>query len=89
MKTELNKYEDTDMGKVTLEKIREEIKELSPEERELLYLDLSEEINAVDPEIEKAWLEESKKRWKEIESGKVKTIPGHVVRAEARALING
>jgi len=77
------------MGKMTLEEVRAAVKELSPEDREILSVELIHEIKKVDPEIEKAWVEESKKRWEEIESGKVKTIPGHVVRAEVRKIING
>ena len=35
----------------------------------------------VDPDVEKAWAAEIERRWQEIESGKVKTIPWEEVKA--------
>jgi putative addiction module component (TIGR02574 family) len=34
-----------------------------------------------DPDVEKAWAVEIERRWQEIESGKVKTIPWEEVKA--------
>ena len=34
-----------------------------------------------DPEIEEIWAEEAERRWRQIESGEVKTIPWEEVRA--------
>ena len=88
MKTEFIKYEDTEMGKITLDQIREEIKELTPKERELLYLDLSHEIKSVAPEIEKAWIEESKRRVHEIMDGTAVLYDGEEVMKEAYSILN-
>lgn len=35
-----------------------------------------------DPEVEQAWAEEAQRRWAEIESGSVRTIPWEEVRAK-------
>ena len=77
------------MRKMTLDEIRSAVKELSKEERDILMQEFFSESEERNPEIEKAWVKESKRRYEEIKSGKVKTIPGHVVRAEVRKMING
>jgi putative addiction module component (TIGR02574 family) len=63
----------------TLAEARKLISELSPEDKEILSIELAYEIREVDPEIEKAWLAEAKRRWKEFEDGKVKGVPGEEV----------
>ena len=68
----------------TLEEIEKDVKQLTFEERQQLLEHLLEEKNSV----EKAWLEEADRRWEEIESGKIKTVPGRIVRSEARSFIN-
>lgn len=68
----------------TLEEARKIISELSLEDKEILSGELVHEIKKFDPEIEKARAEEAERRWKEIEEGKVETIPGDQVLAEAR-----
>ena len=35
-----------------------------------------------DPDVEKAWAEEIERRWKEVESGRVQTIPWEEVKAK-------
>jgi putative addiction module component (TIGR02574 family) len=35
-----------------------------------------------DPDVERAWAEEAERRWREIESGEVKTIPWEEVKAK-------
>lgn len=35
-----------------------------------------------DPDVERAWAEEAERRWQEIQSGKVQTIPWEEVRAK-------
>jgi putative addiction module component (TIGR02574 family) len=35
-----------------------------------------------DPDAESAWAEEAERRWQEIESGKVQTIPWEEIKAE-------
>ncbi|KAB2930602.1 MAG: addiction module protein [Leptonema illini] len=76
------------MAKMTLEEVREAVKELTPEERELLFLDLSEEVEKTDPEIEKAWIAEAEKRAQAILDGKAKLLEGDVVMAKARAMVH-
>lgn len=77
-----------EMAKMTLEEARKVVHALSPEDREILAIELGLEMGKGDPEIEKSWLEEADRRWQAIENGSVKTIPGHVARSEVRALIN-
>jgi putative addiction module component (TIGR02574 family) len=49
---------------------------------ELLIASLDE-----DAEIERAWDVEVARRWAEIESGTVKTVPGEVALAKIRSLL--
>ena len=61
-----------------LSQIIREVLELSDDERATLVglliesLDKDEEI---DPDVEAAWAAEAERRWNEIESGDVKTVP--------------
>jgi len=71
------------MGR-TLAEARKIVGELSLEDKEILSGELVYEVRKADLEIEKAWTEEAERRWKEIEEGKVETIPGDQVLAEAR-----
>jgi putative addiction module component (TIGR02574 family) len=65
-----------------LERLLEEAKQLTPEER----LSLGEELLAEsDPGAERAWDEEIACRVEEIKSGKVKMIPFDEVMAKLRA----
>lgn len=63
----------------TLDEVRQAVNELSPEDREILAIELGLEMEKVDPEIEKAWIEEAKRRWKEFEEGKVEGTPAEEV----------
>ncbi|MCB1320267.1 MAG: addiction module protein [Leptospiraceae bacterium] len=73
---------------MTVEQVREAIGELNEFERELLYIDILQDFESVDPEIEKAWIEEVKRRAADIESGKAEFIPGEQVMAEIRQMLN-
>ena len=58
---------------------------LSDSERATLVGLLIESLEATeteDPEVEAAWASEAERRWQEIESGQVKTIPWEEVRAD-------
>ena len=57
--------------------------ELSDRERATLVGLLIESLEAAEPDadVEAAWAVEAERRWQEIESGKVKTIPWEEVRA--------
>ena len=41
----------------------------------------------VDQDADTAWQEEVVRRWREVSSGKVKTVPWNQVRRKARALL--
>lgn len=75
------------MGK-SLEEARKIISELSPEDREILTIELGLEMEKVDPEIEKAWIEEAERRWQDFQSGKVKGIPAEEVFEEIERELN-
>jgi putative addiction module component (TIGR02574 family) len=57
--------------------------ELSDNERATLVGLLIESLEAGEPDadVEAAWAAEAERRWQEIESGQVKTIPWEEVRA--------
>ena len=58
--------------------------ELSDNERATLVGLLIESLETAEetqPEVEAAWAAEAERRWQEIESGQVKTIPWEEVRA--------
>lgn len=69
-KTEFNKEEDSGMGKVTLEQVREEIKELSHKEREKIFSDLLES-DILFPATNTKLPDEFHRRIKEIDQGTV------------------
>jgi hypothetical protein len=78
-----------------LERIRNEARSLSPEERELLLLtmdyDLHGDISAEEAEVEAAWDEEIAKRVAEVQSGSTQLISSDEffsVFAEARATLS-
>jgi hypothetical protein len=59
-----------------LAQIQEEIRALSVTEKETLLRVLWEELDGTsDPDVDAAWLEESKRRDQEIEDGTVEMIP--------------
>jgi putative addiction module component (TIGR02574 family) len=47
-----------------------------------LLIESLEATESTDPEVETAWAAEAERRWQEIESGQVKTIPWEEVRAD-------
>jgi hypothetical protein len=60
--------------------IADDIRALSAEEKTELLRVLIEELDApADPEVEKAWLETSQRRYRELVEGKVKGVPGRLV----------
>ena len=71
------------------------IRDIVEEARQMPYGDHAELIEqliadsakALDPKVEKAWGDEALRRLEEIESGKVKLIPGEEVMARARKII--
>ena len=68
--------------------IVEEARQLPYGERaELIEQLIADSVKDIDPEIEKAWGDEAMRRLAEMESGKVKGIPGDQVAAEIRKII--
>ena len=68
--------------------IVEEARQLPCGERaELIEQLIADTARKIDPKIEKAWGDTAMRRLREIESGKVKLIPGDQVMAQIRKII--
>jgi putative addiction module component (TIGR02574 family) len=66
-----------------LKKLFREAFDLPESERATLAGLLIESLeSAPDPDVEEAWAVEAERRWREIESGSVQTIPWEEVRAK-------
>jgi putative addiction module component (TIGR02574 family) len=66
--------------------IEKEIRALAPGEQEQLLRALLDELEApADPDVERAWLEESRRRSRELDEGSVTPKPADEVFARARA----
>jgi len=62
------------------EDIEKDIRALSTEDKtELLRHLLAELDSPPDPQVERAWLEASQRRYRELVDGKVKGVPAHLV----------
>jgi putative addiction module component (TIGR02574 family) len=76
----------------SLEQVTEEVRELSPQDREQLLArlirDLEPAENFSPDKIERAWDKEIARRLEEIDSGKVKTIPAEEVFARIQAKLD-
>ena len=73
---------------MTLQQIMCEARQLPREEiSELCDLLLAESFAQPDPDIDTAWRAETRRRVEEIESGKVKGIPGGQVMGELRQIV--
>jgi len=72
---------------MTLEQIVEETRHWPSEKVSELMERLSQDLNASDPETEAAWQNEIARRVKEIQSGKVRGIPGEKVSARVRKIV--
>ena len=70
----------------TIEDIENEIRSLSADDRMHLLRDLIADLDgSMDKDVEKAWLEEAERRYKEVKSGEVELISAEEVFAQARA----
>lgn len=73
---------------MTLEQIVEEANRLPPQQVVELMDRLTLNLHhAVDPEIEAAWKQETRRRLAELESGKIKAIPGKEVSERIRRIV--
>ena len=71
-----------------LSEIEAEIRALTRDEQERLLRALLEELDApADPGVERAWLEEVRRRSRELDDGTVEPIPADEVFARARAAL--
>jgi Putative addiction module component len=76
----------SDVMAKAVKEIEQEIRSLSSEERVELLRTLIAELDApADPNVERAWLETSQRRYRELVEGKVKGIPGPLVFEKLRA----
>ncbi|MBC7831737.1 MAG: addiction module protein [Hyphomicrobium sp.] len=65
----------------TVDDLVAQAERLSLEERALLLDRLLQIVpHGIDPDVEKAWIEEAERRWDAIESGEMKTVPWQEVR---------
>ncbi len=63
-----------------IKEIEDEIRSLSKDEQRELLRVLIDELDApADPNVERAWLETSQRRYKELIEGRVKGVPGPLV----------
>ena len=70
----------------TIEDIENEIRSLSVDDRMHLLRDLIADLDGgMDEDVEKAWLEEAERRYKELKEGEVELIPAEEVFTQARA----
>jgi putative addiction module component (TIGR02574 family) len=70
---------------MSLEEIKEQALKLSPDEREVLAQEIWDSLD--EEPLDPALKAELDRRWEEIQSGKVKTIPHDEVMEHARAAI--
>ncbi len=70
----------------TIEDIENEIRSLSIDDRMHLLRDLIADLDgSMDEDVEKAWIEEAERRYKELKEGESELIPAEEVFAKARA----
>jgi len=70
----------------TIEDIENELRSLSADDRMHLLRELIADLDgAMDEDVEKAWLEEAERRYKELKEGEVELIPAEDVFFRARA----
>ena len=69
--------------------IEAKIRSLSLEDKtELLRVLIAELDGLVDADVERAWLVEAQRRYREVREGKVKSVPGENVFGSSRAGLN-
>ena len=73
---------------MTLDQIIEEASHWPPDQLADLVDRLTLTMHqAADPEIDGAWKQETRRRLAEIESGRVRTVPGEEVSAKVRRIV--
>jgi putative addiction module component (TIGR02574 family) len=71
------------MGK-SVEKIAEEIRELADVEKLRLVDAILTDLDKPDPEIDRVWAKEARKRWAAYKAGKIPTVSYESVMAKHR-----
>ncbi len=71
------------MGK-SVEKIAEEIRELADVEKLRLVNAILTDLDKPDPEIDRVWAKEARKRWAAYKPGKIPTVSYESVMAKHR-----
>lgn len=72
----------------SLAEIREKVRELSRNDKATLIRMLIAEIDGpLEPDVERAWIAEAKKRHQELLDGRAKGIPAERVLARVRAIL--
>jgi putative addiction module component (TIGR02574 family) len=74
---------------MTLDQIIEETRHWPPEKVGELVERLTEDLHYSDPETEAAWQSEIARHIEDIQTGKVKGIPGDEVSSRVRKIIGG
>lgn len=72
---------------MTVEQVVSEVDQMSEDQVVLLVDRLTQRLQTIDPEIEEAWSAEIQRRVDDLESGKVREIPGDEVTARVRQLL--
>lgn len=70
----------------TVEKIAAEIHDLSDVEKLQLVDTILADLDRPDPEIDRVWAEEARKRWVAYKAGRIQTVPYETVMAKHRRL---
>jgi len=68
----------------SVDKIAEEVRELPDTEKLRLVDTILSDLDKPDPEIDRIWAEEARKRWTAYKSGKVPTVSYESVMAKHR-----
>jgi putative addiction module component (TIGR02574 family) len=68
------------------QELKDHISSLPVDVREDIAEFVLQTLNAPDPEIERAWMDEVERRAAEVDSGKVKMIPGEEFLKSLRAV---
>ena len=65
---------------MTVKNIEKTILQLSPFERIRIVENILDSLHKPNPEIERAWIAESEKRFSDFKKGKIKAIPLEIVK---------
>lgn len=68
----------------TVDKIAAEIHDLSDVEKLRLVDTILEDLDRPDPELDRVWAEESRKRWVAYKAGRIQAVPYETVMARHR-----